>query len=99
MPVSSHLGASGPASALPCRPPHSPPGWAPGSQAPFILSPSFPKTNLQGYLGGSVLEHLPSAQGVTPGSQDQVPHRTPRREPASPSACVSASLCVSLMNK
>ena len=27
----------------------------------------------EGRLGGSVVEHLPSAQGVTPGSQDRVP--------------------------
>ena len=46
-----------------------------------------------GYLGGSVIEHLTLAQGVIPGSWDQVPHGAPRREPASPSASVS------LMNK
>ena len=33
------------------------------------------------------------------GSRDQVPCRAPCMEPASPSACVSASLCVSLMNE
>ena len=42
---------------------------------------------------------LPLAQGVTLGSWDRVLHRAPCLEPASPSACVSASLCVSLMNK
>ena len=52
-----------------------------------------------GRQGGSVVEHLPLDQGVIPGSQDRVPHWAPRREPASPSACVSASQCVSLMNK
>ena len=52
-----------------------------------------------GHLGGSAVEHLPSAQGVTPGSWDRVPHWTPCMEPASPSAWVSASLSVSLMNK
>ena len=52
-----------------------------------------------GRLGGSVVEHLPLAQVVITGSQDRGPHRSPRRRPASPSACVSASLCVSLMNK
>ena len=46
-------------------------------------------------LGGSVVEHLPSAEGVIPGSWDRVPHRAPCREPASPSAYVSASLCAS----
>ena len=45
-----------------------------------------------GWLSGG---HLPSAQGVILGSWDQVPHQAPHREPASPSACVSASLCVS----
>ena len=41
----------------------------------------------------------PSAQGVILETQDQVPRRAPCVEPASPSACVSASLSVSLMNK
>ena len=48
-----------------------------------------------GPLGGSVVEHLPSAQVVIPGSWDRVLHWVPRREPASPSAYVSASLCLS----
>ena len=52
-----------------------------------------------GRLGGSVVEHLPLAQGVILGSWDRVLYRAPRRESASPSAYVSASLCVSLMNK
>ena len=51
-----------------------------------------------GCLGGSVVEHLPLAQGVFPGlgieSHIGLPHW---EEPASPSAYVSASL--SLMNK
>ena len=50
---------------------------------------------LEGHLGGSVAEHLPSAQSVILGSRDRVPHQAPCVEPASPSACVSASLCVS----
>ena len=40
-----------------------------------------------GRLGGLVVEHLPSAQDVILESQDQVPHRVPCMEPASPSAC------------
>ena len=52
-----------------------------------------------GALGGSAAEHLPSVQGLIPGSWDRVPHWTPHSEPAPPSACFSASLCVSLMNK
>ena len=54
---------------------------------------------LLGHLGSSVVEHLPLAQVMTPGSWDGVLHRVPRREPASPSAYVTASLSVSLMNK
>ena len=42
-----------------------------------------------------MIEFLPLAQVVILGSWDRVPHR----EPASPSAYVSASLSVSLMNK
>ena len=52
-----------------------------------------------GHLGGSVVERLPSAQGMILESQDQAPHWAPCMEPASPStcvsACVSASLCLS----
>ena len=47
-----------------------------------------------GHLGGSVVERLPLAQVVIPGSWDQVLHWAPHGEPASPSPCVSASLCV-----
>ena len=32
---------------------------------------------MKGRLGGSAVEHLPLAQGVTPGSQDRVLHRAP----------------------
>ena len=52
-----------------------------------------------GPLGGSVIEHLPSAQGVIPGSWDRVLHWAPRGESASPSVYVSASLSLSLTNK
>ena len=45
---------------------------------------------MEGCLGGSVVEHLSSAQGVVPESQDKVPHRAPLEEPVSPSVCVSA---------
>ena len=52
---------------------------------------------LQGHPGGSAVEHLPLAQVMSLGSWDRVPHLGPSREPASPSACVSASfsLCLS----
>ena len=36
----------------------------------------------------------PSAQGVILETRDRVPRRSPWMEPASPSACVSASVCV-----
>ena len=54
---------------------------------------------LVGCLGGSVVECLPLAQGMISASWDRVLHQAPCREPASPSACVSASLSMSLMNK
>ena len=51
------------------------------------------KMLLKGALGDSVVERLPSAQGVIPESWDRVPHG------AQWGAYFSASLCVSLMNK
>ena len=53
----------------------------------------------EGCLGGSEVEHLPSAQGVILESLDGVPHQTPCMEPASPSAYVFASISVTFMNK
>ena len=50
----------------------------------------------KGSPGGSVVWRLRSAQSVILESQDGVPRQTPCMEPASPSACVSASLCVCL---
>ena len=41
----------------------------------------------------------PLAQGVILEARDQVPHQAPCMEAASPSARVSASLSVPLMNK
>ena len=41
----------------------------------------------------------PSAQGVILETRDRVPRQAPCMEPASPSACVSASLSLPLMNK
>ena len=49
-----------------------------------------------GWLSGLA---LPSAQGLILETRDRVPRWVPCMEPASPSACVSASLSVSLMNK
>ena len=48
-----------------------------------------------GHLGGSAVERLPLAQVVILRSWGRVLHQPLRRESASPSAYVSASLCVS----
>ena len=66
---------------------------------PTITNEMYIKITVKGHLGGSVVECLPLAQGVILGSRDGVLHWGPYREPASPSACVSASLSMSLMNK
>ena len=52
-----------------------------------------------GLLGGSAVEHLSLAQGTILELQDQVLHQASCMDPASPSACVSASLSASVMNK
>ena len=59
------------------------------------------KRTHRGSLCGSAIWRLPSAQGVDLESRDWVPLRALCMEPASPSACVSASLsvCLSWMNK
>ena len=51
------------------------------------------------HLGGSAVEHLLLAQDVIPDSHGPVPHQAPRKEPASPSAYVCASFCMSLMSE
>ena len=58
------------------------------------------KSTRQGRPGewGAAVERLPLTQGVIPGSWDGVLHLAPH-EPASPSACLFLSLCVSLKNK
>ena len=55
------------------------------------------KRNRQGHLGDSVIECLPSAQGVIPEPWDL--SQSSLWEPGSPSAYVSSSPSVSLMNK
>ena len=57
------------------------------------------KTTVRGHLGGSVVECLTLAQVVIPGSWDRVPNGAPHGKPVFPSAYVSASFPVSLMNK
>ena len=64
-----------------------------GSKAPGWIFQQ--NANNKGRLGGSAVERLPLAQGIIPGSWDQVPHRASCMQAASPSACVSASLCLS----
>ena len=55
------------------------------------------KNELEGEsLGGSAVWCLPLAQGAILESQDRVPHQAPGMEPASPSACISAPLSLSL---
>ena len=62
---------------------------------PVFSTPlSFFKKLVMGRLAGSAVEHLPSARDVVLESWDQVPYRAPGMEPASPSACASASLYV-----
>ena len=53
------------------------------------------KVSVLGHLDGSVVEHLPLARVMILGSWDPFLHQTPHREPASPSAHISTSLCVS----
>ena len=62
---------------------------------PVSLDLSFKLDHPWGHLSGSVVEHLPLAQVVIPGSWDRVPHQASHREPVSPSAYVSVSLCAS----
>ena len=57
-----------------------------------------------GHLGGSVVEHLPSAQGMIPVSQIESHIGLPAWSlllplPVCVSACLSLSYSVSLMNK
>ena len=58
----------------------------------LLLDLKIPCSGQPGWLSGLV---LPSAWVVILESQDRVPHQAPYGEPASPSACVSASLCLS----
>ena len=55
---------------------------------------------IKGCLGSSVVERLSAfGSGRDPGICDGVPHWVPHREPASSSAYVSASLCLSGINQ
>ena len=52
----------------------------------------FMKDVMLGRVDSSVVECLPSAQGMISGSWDRVSHQAPHREHASPSPYVSVSL-------
>ena len=67
----------------------------------LYLSAKMPLTmkyTIGGHLGGSAVEHLSMAQGVILGSWDESRVGLPAGA-CLPSACVSASLSVSLMSK
>ena len=51
-----------------------------------------------GRLGGSMVECLPSAQGMIPGSWGRVPHQAPTGNLLFPLP-ISLPLCVSIMDK
>ena len=77
-----------------------------GLQGPIFKVPRcthirkyFLKNYIGGHLGDSAVECLPPFQGMILKFWDQVPHWAPCSKPASPSAYVSASLPMSLMNK
>ena len=57
------------------------------------------KSCTQGCLGSLAVKRLPLAQVMILESQDLVPHQAPCMEPASSTACISAALSLSLMNK
>ena len=59
------------------------------------------KVQRRGSLGGSAVQRLPLARDMILESRDRVSHWALNMEPASPSACVSASLSIyiSIMNK
>ena len=50
---------------------------------------------MEARLGGSVVEHLPLAQVVIPGSWDRVLHQAPCGEPTSPRLSLGLFLCLS----
>ena len=54
------------------------------------------KTKGGGSLGGAAVWRLPLARGTILEAWDRIPRRAPCMEPASPSACVSASLSLSV---
>ena len=57
------------------------------------------KESYRGSLGGAAVWRLPLAQDAILETRDQIPHQAPGMEPASPSACVSASLSLSVYHE
>ena len=57
------------------------------------------KTAHTGHLSRSVMEHLPLAQVVIPGSWVRVPHQAPQSKPASPSASAPFSWINKILKK
>ena len=51
---------------------------------------------VEGSLGGAAVWRLPLARGAILETWDRIPRRAPCMESASPSACVSASLSLSV---
>ena len=49
---------------------------------------------VQGSLGGAAVWRLPLARGAILETRDRIPRRASFMGPASPSACISASVCV-----
>ena len=66
-----------------------------------LLFKKIPSRAAQVAQWAAVAQPGPAAQGLTLETWDRVPHWAPCMEPASPSACVSAPLSLSLclMNK
>ena len=93
--IAQHIGRNTAASA------QGPPGAKGGRRVGEMWLPAYimDDETQRDIWGAQEVEHLPSAQGVTPESRDWVPRLAPCRDPASPSACVSPSLSLSLMNK
>ena len=74
-----------------------------GHHCQFILWKCHLEMILRGSLGGAAVRRLLLAQGAILEIRDRISRWAPCMEPASPSACVSASLslslCVTIMNE
>ena len=77
-----------------CQPPLQSAHWPYSSQQTYF-GEDYSTRKPDGGTWGHLVECLPLVQVMVPGSWDRIPHRAPDRALASPSAYVSASLCVS----